>query len=233
MKILKFQQSRFFVIILLILATSCNTLKKYANSATGWENDILAFEKLDKSESYPNNAILFTGSSSIRLWSTIQEDVAPWQVIQRGFGGSKYSDLAWYAERIITPHQYKALVVFVANDITGSPEDKSPDEIIRLANHIVKVSRKHASDKPIFFIEITPTLSRWPSWEKIKAANEALRKYADSEENVYFIQTASHFLNENGEPRNELFMADKLHLNRDGYVIWGKVIKENLDKIVK
>ena len=72
MKILKFQQSRFFVIILLILATSCNTLKKYANSATGWENDILAFEKLDKSESYPNNAILFTGSSSIRLWSTIQ-----------------------------------------------------------------------------------------------------------------------------------------------------------------
>jgi hypothetical protein len=54
-------------------------------------------------------------------------------VTQRGFGGSKYSDLAWSTKRIVYLHQFKAIVIFVANDITGSKDDKTPGEIAHLA----------------------------------------------------------------------------------------------------
>lgn len=233
MSTLQSRNSLFFLVAFLFLASSCNPLKKYADSVTVWEKDIAAFETLDKSENDPEDAVLFTGSSSIRLWSSIKEDIAPYKPIRRGFGGAKYSDMAWYAERIIHPHQYKALVVLVGNDISGSPKDKSPEEIIRLVKYIVKVSQKHAPGKPVFFIEVTPTPARWSIWSKIKHANDALEKYIDSQKNIYFIKTSSCFLTEKGEIRNEFFMPDGLHLNSNGYSVWSNAIKDKLNSVLK
>jgi hypothetical protein len=66
-----------FNALLLVLFISCSPLRKYSEQVKKWEHDIAAFEQLDKSEQDPKNAILFTGSSSIWLWSTILEDMAP------------------------------------------------------------------------------------------------------------------------------------------------------------
>ena len=99
--------------------SSCDVSRKYTAEATKrWEKDIVKFEQLDRTEKYPDNAVLFVGSSSIRLWSTLKEDVAPFPVIQRGFGGSKFSDVAVYAKRIVYPHKFRALVIYEGNDIT-------------------------------------------------------------------------------------------------------------------
>ena len=117
-------------LLIIVILISCSVTHKYVNeSEAKWGKDILDFEQQDKLEKDPGNAILFAGSSSIRLWSTLKEDVAPYPVIQRGFGGSKFSDLAVFAERIIYPHQFRALVIFEANDITGSTADKTPAEV--------------------------------------------------------------------------------------------------------
>ena len=111
-------------LLLVGFLTSCNVTQKYSKGTSAqWETDILKFEQLDKNEKDPDNAILFAGSSSIRLWSTLKEDVAPYPVIQRGFGGSKFSDLAVYTKRIVYPHKFNGLVIFEANDITGSATD--------------------------------------------------------------------------------------------------------------
>jgi hypothetical protein len=42
-----------------------------------WEKEISAFEQQDRENPPPKNAIVFVGSSSIRLWSTLAEDF-PW-----------------------------------------------------------------------------------------------------------------------------------------------------------
>ena len=142
--------------------TSCSVSKKYVKEATAkWEKDIAQFEQQDKTEKDPENAILFTGSSSIRMWTTLKEDVAPYPVVRRGFGGSKFSDLAVYTKRIVYPHQFRALVIFEANDITGSKTDKSPAEVVKLFKNIVRQVRAKYPEKPIFLLEITPTKSRW------------------------------------------------------------------------
>lgn len=198
-----------------------------------WEKDIQAFEKLDASEPDPAEAILFTGSSSIRLWSTLEEDMAPYHVIQRGYGGAKLTDFAVYADRIVYPHKFKALALFVANDITGGKNDRTPAEVLGLFQYIVKQVRKNYKEEPIFFIQITPTNSRWKVWDKITEANNLIKKYCSEEKGLYFIETADRFFGDDGKPRAELFRDDQLHLNAAGYEIWTAVIKENLDKVLK
>ena len=221
-------------ILLAGFLASCNVSRKYTAEATkNWEKDILKFEQQDKSEKDPANAILFAGSSSIRLWSTLKDDVAPYPVIQRGFGGSKFSDLAVYAKRIIYPHQFKALVIFEANDITGSKTDKTPAEVDKLFRNIVKTVRKKYADQPIFLFEITPTKSRWAVWPTVKQTNQMLKETCSKLHNTFFIETASAYLNKDGEPRNELFIKDMLHQNHEGYIIWGDLAKKKLDEVLK
>ena len=220
-------------LIIVGFLTSCNVTRKYTKEASEkWEKDILKFEQLDKNEKDPNNAILFTGSSSIRLWSTLKEDVAPYQVIQRGFGGSKFSDLAVYAKRIVYPHQFRALVIFEANDITGGAADKSPEEVVKLFRNIVMTVRKKYADQPIFLFEITPTKSRWAVWPIVKQTNQMLKEACNKLHNTYFIETASAYLNKDGEPRQELFIKDMLHQNHDGYIIWGDLVRKKLDEVL-
>ena len=57
-----------------------------------WENDIAVFDSLNRVESANTGTLLVTGSSSIRLWDSIHQDLAPYRVMQRGYGGAKLTD---------------------------------------------------------------------------------------------------------------------------------------------
>jgi hypothetical protein len=212
---------------------ACSPVRKYRNlpEVLSWENDIQKFEQLDKSEKYPDDAILFAGSSSIRLWETLGRDMAPYNVIQRGFGGSKLSDLVVYADRIFTPHPCKAIVIFVANDITGSEKDKTPKEVASLFGNVLKTIRESHPVTPVFWIEITPTQSRWKVWPVIQQGNALIKDMCSKSKNTYFISTSSAFLDDKGVPKPELFREDGLHLNEKGYVVWTELIKKALEKV--
>jgi hypothetical protein len=225
---------RAVLLLITFAVLSCSPVRKYQSlpEVKAWESDIQKFEQLDKSEKYPENAILFAGSSSIRLWSTLVKDMAPYPVKQRGFGGSKLSDLVVYAERIFTPHPCKAIVIFIANDITGSDQDKSPHDVALLFKSLLKIIRKSHPETPVFWIAITPTVSRWKVWPEIVKANDLIKGICNHRNNTYFIRTDFAFLNQNGQPREELFISDKLHLNEKGYVVWTEVIKKELIRVI-
>jgi hypothetical protein len=222
-----------FISLLLIASISCNAQNKISKSILKWEDAIQKFEQLDKDQADPENAILFVGSSSIRLWQWIEEDMAPYPVIQRGYGGAKFSDLNYYAERIIYPHEFRALAIFIANDISGSKHDKKPEEVVELFTSVLETVRKKNSTTPVFLIAITPTRNRWDVWHKTKEANRQLKQKCSELADTYFIDTEALYLNENGEPKEELFISDKLHLNEEGYDVWTGAIKAGLDKVLK
>jgi hypothetical protein len=225
---------RFLLLLFTIAAFSCSPVNKYKSTPAvlDWENDIQTFEKLDKSELYPSDAILFAGSSSIKLWNTLAEDIAPYPVIQRGYGGAKMSDLAVYIDRIVAPHPCRAIVVFIANDITGSNDDKTPEEVARLVKYTLKVIRKTHRDTPVFWLAVTPTPSRWTVWDKIRKVNQYIEEICESRSNTYFIRTDFAFLGEDGKPKSELFVEDMLHLNPNGYAIWTTLLKTELNKVL-
>ncbi|MCM2371016.1 GDSL-type esterase/lipase family protein [Aporhodopirellula aestuarii] len=197
-----------------------------------WDADITRFEKLDQTEPDPENAILLLGSSSIRLWTDAAEMLAPYPIIRRGYGGARHSDFVVFARRLISPHQYRAMVLFVANDITGSSEDRSVDEVRKMVMHVIGVSRKYQPDAPILLIEVTPTPSRWKVWPEIRSLNAMFREVALTEPNVFCLNTAEYYLNADDTPRPELFRGDKLHQNEEGYRIWADLIRRRLDEIL-
>ena len=196
-----------------------------------WANEIAKLESLDKTEKYGDDAILFIGSSSIRRWESIADDVAPYVPIRRGYGGAMTRDLAVFAKRLIVPHQFRAVVMFVANDVRGKEDDQTIDKVKPLTEHVVSIAKAHNHDAPFFIIEVTPTQSRWSVWDKVRQHNAMLREYAFTTPGVHFIATAEHFLDEEKTPRNELFVDDQLHLNEDGYKLWSKLICRRLDEV--
>lgn len=205
----------------------------YAEAAEKrWSGAIEELETLDQTEQHPDDAVLFVGSSSVRLWESIESDMAPFPVIRRGYGGAKFSDLAVFAQRLITPHRYAAMVVFVANDVTGRSTDITVDEVERLARHVVQVSKQHQHESPVLLVEITPTASRLVAWPKIRRVNDRLREIALSTPNVYFVETADYYIDASGKPVDEYFKSDRLHQTQAGYAIWGSLIKRRLSEVL-
>ena len=217
-------------------------LKKYPEkNRSRFEKEIQAFERLDEIKKYPEKSILFIGSSSIRLWKNLNEVMNPYNVIHRGYGGAHFRDLIFYTDRILNNHSLSMIVCFVANDIKGledvynknNERDGTPEEIAALYDFFVKQVRVKYPEIPIVQIEITPTSSRWKLWSKISEVNNLIKEYCLNNENLFYIETADLFLNDNGTPNNKLFVKDLLHLNKEGYMIWDKVVKDRIDLIFK
>jgi len=123
-------------------------------------------------------------------------------------------------------------VIFIANDITGSDNDKSPLEVSQLFRKTLYIIRRQFKDTPVFWVSVTPTPLRWHVWPEIKEAGDMIREICEDHRNTHYIDTERYFTNANGLPRAELFLDDRLHLNDEGYRVWSGVIKHELDKIL-
>jgi lysophospholipase L1-like esterase len=224
---------RLFPLSIFIFLTfwSCRTSQLSQNNAANpFEKEILAYEQKDKTEKYDPASILFIGSSSFKLWKNIETDLAPLAIINRGFGGAKFTDLLYYTPRLAYPHSYRAVATFIANDITGSSNDKKPEEVLIMFKQFVRLIRKHNKKAPIFYVAVTPTPLRWKVWPEIKKGNELIKEYCSGHTDLIFIETESPYLGENGEPKAEYFLADRLHQNTEGYAVWSKIIKTKIQE---
>lgn len=196
-----------------------------------YEKEIQTFDSLNKVEKYDDNAILFLGSSYIRLWKNIRTDLNYKSIIHRGFGGSNLRDVAYYVKRIVYPHNPKAIFMYVGNDITASEKDKSPDQVFELYKYIVKVIREKYPNTPIIWLQISPSEKRWVVWDKVTEANKLIEAYCAKQTKLFYIASADKFLGADGKPITTLYREDKLHYNEEGYKVWGKNISQKVNEI--
>ena len=224
-------------LVFLFSNLSCSPLLKYSQSNRQFQEEVSLLESLDFEEKAGEEDVLFIGSSSIRLWDNIQVDMYPYSSIKRGYGGAHFYDLIHFSERLVKNHSPKAILIFVANDITGSNDltnlvgDLSPNEVKKLFRYNYKLIRNVHNHIPIFLIETTPTPKRWKVWNKILQANKKLEHFCKQVPNLYFISTRDKFIGADGLPIQSLFLSDELHLNPDGYKLWSSVIKSKLIEV--
>lgn len=209
--------------------------KKHADEHVfKWEKDIKTFDSLNLVEKDEPDAIMFLGSSYIRLWKNIREDLHYPHIIHRGFGGANYNDVAYYLKRIVYPHNPKALFIYVGNDITGSEKDKTPDQVFELFKYVVKTVREKYPNMPIGFLQISPSEKRWSVWDKISETNALIKAYCESTPNLHYIASSDKFLGTDGKPMTQQYYRnDKLHYNEEGYKVWGKSIEQAVKEIAK
>ena len=188
-----------------------------------YEKEIAAFEQADREHAPEKAGIVFTGSSTIRKWKTLAESFPGFRVVNRGFGGSQMEDSVYFAERILVPQEPAMIVIFAgSNDINAG---KSPDVVVESFKAFVAKIHALLPKTEIRYIEITSSPSRWAQRDKVIEANKQIRAFCEVTSGVKFIAVREKFFGSNGEPREELFEADRLHPNADGYKILADAIR--------
>lgn len=210
------------------------SINKPANDKgiTRFENEIKRFDSLNRVEQHGNDAILVIGSSYIRMWKNIRDDLNYKDIIHRGFGGSNLSEVAYYAKRIIYPHDPKAIFFYVGNDIVAGARDKTPLQVLELFKYVVSIVRQKYPYTPITWFAISPSEKRWAVWDKIQEANALIQEYCSQNPGLYYVSATDKFLDKNGKPNTSLYLNDKLHYNEAGYKVWGKAIRKDIHKII-
>ncbi|NID16489.1 SGNH/GDSL hydrolase family protein [Luteibacter yeojuensis] len=183
-----------------------------------WEHDIQAFEAADKASPPPANAVLFIGSSSIRMWKTLAEDFPNYRTINRGFGGSDLDDSTAFADRIVAPYHPVAIVVYAGdNDLQNGD---TPEQVRDDFAAFVAKARQDQPDLPIAFISIKPSIARLALLPNIERANKLVRDWSMGQKGVAFLDVAPAMLDAQGQPKRSLFLEDGLHMNATGYALW-------------
>jgi len=185
---------------------------------------IAAFEAMDSEMIPPEEAIVVTGSSSIRRWDQIEEDLAPLTVIPRGFGGSTMADLLHFADRIVLPYKPRAVVIYEGDNDTGS-YGVPPAQIINELNELTAMIHHVLPETRIFLISVKPSLARTEYWDVAQETNELYKKLATENDKIFYIDIATPLLNPDGTVMNDIFVEDDLHLNEKGTQIWAATIK--------
>jgi hypothetical protein len=214
---------------LVLVAVALAAYLKFANTKPGyWEDEVRALELAAQQVPPPNNAVLFIGSSSIRLWSTLAEDMAPIPVIKHGFGGSKLPDLVFNAKRLVNPWHPAAVVVFAgANDLLATPPAE-PAALLASYQLFVSKVRGALRDVPVYYIAITPAPNRMQLWPRIQATNQLIQAYTETDEQLYFIDTGPALMNGSGVPDAKYYLDDNMHFNAQGYGVWRELIRDQL-----
>lgn len=194
-----------------------------------FEEEINRFEEFDSKNSFPEDAILFVGSSSIRLWKTA-EAFPEMPVINRGFGGSHFSDLQYYYDELVLPYDPSVVVLYEGdNDVASG---KSNDQVFE---DYLEFTDRLSSDFPdarLVFVPIKPSSSRWELWPQMNEANQRIKEHMSENDQFYYVDLASPILGSDGTPDDSLFLDDLLHLNEDGYAKWNEAIRPTLEELM-
>lgn len=191
-------------------------------------NDFVKWAEQDKETPIDKDTVLCIGSSSIKGWNWIKSDLAPFKIIKRGFGGSTMADVLVWENFFLRYKSGKVLIYEGDNDMVNPKT--TPQTFLSRYKKFCNALLKSQPDIRIYIISIKPSIARMNLWPKMLEANELLKKYADGNPAVSYIDVASPMLNEDGSPKAELLSNDKLHMSRDGYKLWGEIIRLALEQ---
>jgi lysophospholipase L1-like esterase len=196
----------------------------FAQPAVGaFEKDILAFEAADRANPPPAGAILLVGDSQFTRWKTVHEDLPEYRIINRGFGGSKMSDLLLYTSRIVLPYKPRMIVVNEGgNDIHAG---RTPEQLLADITDFVGQVRAVLPDAPILYSGLAPSPARWGESDTRMRFNGMLRSFLASGKNLVYLDLFDAYLGADGKPREELFVEDKLHHSAAGYSVRMRIMR--------
>jgi hypothetical protein len=195
-----------------------------------WTEDVAELVRKTRQRKDLDEAVLFIGSSSIRLWSTLDRDMAPLVTIRHGFGGAKLNDVAYYAEQLVNAFSPRAVVVFAGSNDLSPGDTKPPRRLLDSYRQFVSKIRVDLPKAGIYFIGITPTVLRWEVWDEIQETNRLIREFSGQHVGLHYIETGPLLLGQDGQPDGDNYRIDGLHLSDRGYAIWTKVIRSRLMK---
>jgi len=174
----------------------------------------------------PADLILVTGDSDITYWSTLEEDLLPWNAWNCGFGGATTRQVAYYADRLILPHRPSRVILNAGDNDLG--KGATPEEVVGDTDWFVSKLLEAVPDVRIFIMSLKRTELREPFWKKIQETNRRLGEYAHGDQRLRFVNVTTVMLHPDQSVRTDLYRDDRLHLNEAGYRVFAGVIRQAL-----
>jgi lysophospholipase L1-like esterase len=194
-----------------------------------YEPEVRELEDLVAARINGNRPPVFYGSSSIRLWKTLAEDFDP-RVLNLGFGGSTLEACRYFFARLVPPVGPRSLLLYAGDNDLG--DGRSPDAVFAdfcgLADQVFAM----LGAIPFGFVSVKLSPARCTIGDRIRKFNDLVRGEIESRPSGYYVDVYSAMLDESGEPCADLFLADGLHLSRQAYRLWGRLLERYRDRIL-
>ena len=218
------------------------------------EKSIVAYEQ----EPIEKGKILFYGHSLFTRWGSpkwgyrrMDEDIrmkdGSLAVVNHGFGTSTSEEMLYYYDRMVRPWEPRALVV--ASFGNDGMYGYSPEQTMNAISRMLHWARTDFPGIKLFLVEPHPTPKgkhsdmpdKWNNGKhKREKYIEMIHIYAQTHEDTKVIELWNQpELFETPEDvgnfhkvREDIFVADQVHPNQEGYDIFGKIFRQALDELL-
>jgi len=215
------------LVVLLAMLTAPMVLAQRDIDPTRWEEAMQRFDEQDRVSPPPENAIVLTGSSSIARWNEQSvAALAPLTVIPRGFGGSVMEDVLYHLDRVALRYAPRAILIYEGDNDTAF--GIAEETILGQFQEVVDRIHAELPETRIYVLSVKPSVSRLGVWDAAQRVSAGYREVASNDPLVHYVDVATPFLWEDGTVMDDIFVADNLHLNDMGNLIWGAAIRAAL-----
>jgi len=207
------------LIFFFLLITVCG----YGQKVPAFQNEVLAIQKkYDSIWDSSKETIVFTGSSSIRMWKNLETMFPNHQIINSGFGGSQSSDLYQYYQELILKYNPKKVFIYEGdNDVASKKRTK---DIIANTRQIVSKIKENNNATQVVIIAAKPSIARWNLKRRYLRLNRAFEKLCEQDSSLEYANVWDVML-DGKKVRQDIFIGDGLHMNSKGYDLWFSVIQ--------
>ena len=192
-------------------------------NAQPFKQEIVQFQKSDSIVMPPMGQIVFAGSSSFTKWKDVAMYFPGYPIINRGFGGASLVDLIYYVDDAIIKYQPRQVFIYCGENDIADVNTVSPATVLGRFKtlHGILLKKLPRATK-IVFVSLKPSIARWHLESKFSEANQLIQAYIATQKNIQYLDVHTLMLDENKEVLKDIFIADKLHMNPKGYLIWQK-----------
>jgi len=201
----------------------------FAQHPPFWD-EIAAFQHIDSIIPPPAHPIVFTGSSSFRKWTGVKAAFPEYPIINRGFGGSTLPDVIRYVDEVIFKYNPRQVVLYCGDNDLASSDTVTAQTVLKRFTQLFHLIRSRLPQTDILYVSIKPSPSRENLMPRMVEANKLIRAFISRQKHAAFADVYHKMLTPDGKPIEDIFEADKLHMNAKGYEIWQKVLLPFLDK---
>jgi lysophospholipase L1-like esterase len=188
-----------------------------------FKQELLQFQKSDSIVMPPKGQIVLAGSSSFTKWKDVAMYFPGYPIINRGFGGATLIDLIYYVDEAIIKYQPSQVFIYCGENDIADVDTVSPATVLLRFKtlHGILLKKLPRATK-IVFVSLKPSVARWHLESKFIEANKLIEGYINTQKNIQYLDVHTAMLDENKEVLKDIFIADQLHMNPKGYLIWQK-----------
>lgn len=174
-------------------------------------------------------ALWFVGSSSIHRWTSLQQDMAPWDTHNRGIDGATFAQiLPRFAHVDGDDGTPRAIILYIGeNDIAAGVAVRT---VIHQLAAFLSLRSDRLGNVPVLLLSMKPSPTRSANLPDQRLFNAAARHLVAHMPAAHYADITTPLLKDGVLGDN--YQPDGVHMNAKGYAIWARVVRHRLTQIL-